>query len=77
MQNADKTDAFCVNDNAAINIGGNIRCDGSQFAKNVFGQSGCFTTTYNAIPSVNGSTFYCIYSEVQTNGAACKDKIHR
>lgn len=77
MQTVDKTDAFCVNDNATIDIGGSIRCDGSQFGNNVFGQYGCYTTTYNAIPSVIGNKFYCIYSEVATNGGACKDKIRR
>lgn len=78
MANATMTDAFCVNDNATLDIGGYIRCDGSQFADKVYGQYGCFTTTYNAIPSASGSTFYCYYSEVAlANGELCKDKIHR
>lgn len=74
---ADKTDAFCVNENATININNYIRCDGSQFANNVFGQYGCYTTTYNGVPSEIGGKFYCPYTEVQLNGGACKDKIHR
>lgn len=74
---ADKTDAFCVNENATINVNNYIRCDGSQFANNVFGQYGCFTTTYNGVPSEIGGKFYCPYTEVQLNGGACKDKIHR
>lgn len=77
MQNISKTDAFCVNENATIDIGGYIRCDGSQFANNVFGQYGCYTTAYNSVPAVVGNKFYCLYSEVQLNGGACKDKIHR
>ncbi|MCX6732868.1 MAG: hypothetical protein NTV98_04995 [Candidatus Roizmanbacteria bacterium] len=78
MANATSTDAFCVNDNATKDISGYIRCDGSQFADKVYGQYGCFTTTYNAIPSATGSTFYCLYSEVSLSGGQkCKDMIHR
>lgn len=77
MATVDKTDAFCVNENATFNSNNFIRCDGSQFANNVFGQYGCYTTTYNGIPSEYGGKFYCPYTEVALNGGACKDKIHR